>query len=221
MKSNILKQLKDKYADLGLSVETLDSVAEQLAVYTEKEEQVATVVAGAEGMLKSFQSYVDSRVGAFKSESKQRAEEIEQLKKQLSEIGNQHPPTSDKGGGDDVLKQLEDKLAVLTDSIDKLSGERTQERMVKEFADKIGDSVPTSFYTLMLNGRELKDTKQVEELVEVVKSGYEGYKQDMANLGFDLSKSPEVGKGGSEQGEEIARMIREGTEDFLKEKGNG
>ena len=59
MKENILKQLKTKYKDLGLSQSALNGVAELLSKTVKEESEIEAAVSGVEGLLKGMQSETD------------------------------------------------------------------------------------------------------------------------------------------------------------------
>lgn len=92
MKVKIFEALKTKYANLGFSKEVFEGVATQLSTFITEEDKIATAVEGAESMLKSFQSFADSRVNSFKTESDKYKTEAEQLKTRLAELEKKQEP---------------------------------------------------------------------------------------------------------------------------------
>ena len=59
MFEQILKELKTKYKDLGLSENVLKATAEFLGGAVKEESEIESAVAGVEGMLKVQQSIAD------------------------------------------------------------------------------------------------------------------------------------------------------------------
>lgn len=77
MKEKIFQQLKQKYSNLGLTEEVLQSVAESLsATGIVTDENLETVIAGQGTMLKSYQSSLDK----VRTEGANYKKELEELK---------------------------------------------------------------------------------------------------------------------------------------------
>ena len=78
MKEKIFQQLKQKYANLGLAEDVLQSVAESLnATGIVTDENLETVIAGQGVMLKSYQSSLDK----VRTEGANYKRELEDLKR--------------------------------------------------------------------------------------------------------------------------------------------
>lgn len=82
MKEKIFQQLKQKYSNLGLSDEILRSVANSLeASGLVTDENLETVIAGQESVLKSYQSSLDK----MRTENANYKKELEELKESVKQ----------------------------------------------------------------------------------------------------------------------------------------
>lgn len=137
MKEKIFQALKQKYSNLGLGDETLMSVAESLAATgIVTDDNLDTVVAGQESMLKSYQSTFDK----MRTESANYKKEIETLK---NKGGDNNEP--DKNEMPEwfktYIKEQEAKIEALTKEnetakADKAKAERSN--LIKSLATKAG-----------------------------------------------------------------------------------
>lgn len=118
MKEKILAALKQKYANLGLSDEVLVAVASANESYI-TDENLDSFVAGAEGMLKQYQSIAD-RARTERDTAKREADE---LKKKVAELEGKQTPDPDpnkpdiaaivKQAVEEATKPLQDKITTL------------------------------------------------------------------------------------------------------------
>lgn len=118
MKEKILAALKQKYANLGLSDEVLVAVASANESYI-TDESLDSFVAGAEGMLKQYQSIAD-RARTERDTAKREADE---LKKKVAELEGKKDPDPDpnkpdiaaivKQAVEEATKPLQDKITTL------------------------------------------------------------------------------------------------------------
>ena len=118
MKEKILAALKQKYANLGLSDEVLVAVASANESYI-TDENLDSFVAGAEGMLKQYQSIAD-RARTERDTAKREADE---LKKKVAELEGKKDPDPDpnkpdiaaivKQAVEEATKPLQDKITTL------------------------------------------------------------------------------------------------------------
>ncbi len=215
MKSKILLSLKNKYKNLGLSTETLEGVADQLAVFVKEEKDIETAVAGSEGMLKSFQRFVDSRVSTFKADADKGKTELKELKDKVAalEKGKGKDP---EPKGDELVNKLIEKFNSLDEKIDSLSNARKHESLSQQFQKLIGDKIPKSYYSLALEGKKFESEDDVQSFVASVEAKYEEHLQELTNSGFSQTKKPEQGEDVKDE-DEIASLIDKGTEELKKE----
>ena len=214
MKEKILSELKTKYKNMGLSDETYEGVANQLALSVKEETEIATAVSGAEGLLKSIQKYADSRVTSLKTET-------EVLKNKLKEIEEKGKPGDEASKGDDDTpawaKALIDSNSKLEQKLSKLEGEKTHESLNAKLLGTLSEKkIPESFYSPALFGRTFSSDEDVTKIAETISTSFEKYQQDLANAG---GVTPERGKGAPEgDSKEIAKMIESGTKDIVESK---
>ncbi len=215
MKDEILKELKTKNAHLGFSTEVLESVATLISTYVTEKDKIANAVSGAEPMLKSFQSFADSRVATFKNESakhKTLAKELAgKLEKTETEKGNQK--SGDKSEKSQEYTEIMNTLKAVTDKITTLEAEKISTSLRSQFVAEMKDlNIPESYYETALAGREFSDNEQLSGLVETVKSNYEKHNQYVSETVFNGVKPPETGadpKTEEEQLKELAKEILE------------
>lgn len=220
MKEKIFNALKTKYSSLGFNKEVLEGVATQLSTYVTEEDKIATAVEGAESMLKSFQSFADSRVNSFKSESKKNKTEAEKLRARLAELEKQEPNPNPQEG-DDVLKQIQKTMEEMQNTIQGFQSANTSQSMRDTFIGKMKElEVPEHFYKNALIGREFSEKTNIDEFAESVSKNYDEFKQNSANLGFSYTKPPENPAPPEKEGEELAKQIREGTKEIVEQKNN-
>jgi hypothetical protein len=106
MKNKIISALKTKYPNRGFSDKAFDGVAEFLSKTVTEETQIEDAVTGIDGLLKVFQGEADSIRTAKRTEAEKKVEELE---KQVKELGGAPAPKPNPTGGDD----LEAKIAAI------------------------------------------------------------------------------------------------------------
>ena len=90
MKKKIMDALQQKYKNLGLENEVFERVASSVETFI-TDETLDAFVAGAEGMLKSYQSMGDKHRAAL-AEAKKKQDEIQaQLDEALKKVTPEHP----------------------------------------------------------------------------------------------------------------------------------
>lgn len=217
MKTKIFEALKNKYSNLGFSKEVLEGVAAQLSTFVTEENKIATAVEGAETMLKSFQSFADSRVNAFKAEGDKHKTEAEELKARLAEIEKKPNPEPKPNDVPDYVKSLQETMTQMQKTINGFQVARTSQTLKESFISKMKEKeVPEHFYNATLLGREFDKPESVEELAEAVSKSYDEFKQKSTDLGFSYTKPPEGGGSPEEETEALAKQIRKGTEEIVK-----
>lgn len=210
MKEKILSELKTKYKHLGLSDETYEGVANQLALSVKEETEIATAVTGAEGLLKSIQKYADSRVTSIKTEADTLKKKLEELEK-----GSKKAEPEKKDGDDtpEWAKTLIKTNEELKADLSALKGEKVQEtlrgKLISALAEK---KIPEEFYSPAILGRTFSKDEDVNTIVEAVSTNYEKFQQTVANAGGVI---PESGSRKVESDtKEVAKMIDDGTKEI-------
>ena len=122
MKKKIMDALQQKYKNLGLENEVFERVASSVETFI-TDETLDAFVAGAEGMLKSYQSMGDKHRAAL-AEAKKKQDEIQaQLDEALKKV-NPEPPKEEEGHKPEDLKAI--LAAAVADAVkplqEKISG---------------------------------------------------------------------------------------------------
>lgn len=123
MKKKIMDALQQKYKNLGLENEVFERVASSVETFI-TDETLDAFVAGAEGMLKSYQSMGDKHRAAL-AEAKKKQDEIQaQLDEALKKVNKPEPPKKEE---DDKPEDLKDIIAAaVADAVkplqEKISG---------------------------------------------------------------------------------------------------
>ena len=123
MKKKIMDALQQKYKNLGLENEVFERVASSVETFI-TDETLDAFVAGAEGMLKSYQSMGDKHRAAL-AEAKKKQDEIQaQLDEALKKVYQPEPPKKEKDDKPEDLKAI--IAAAVADAVkplqEKISG---------------------------------------------------------------------------------------------------
>ena len=123
MKKKIMDALQQKYKNLGLENEVFERVASSVETFI-TDETLDAFVAGAEGMLKSYQSMGDKHRAAL-AEAKKKQDEIQaQLDEALKKVNKPEPPKKEEGDKPEDLKAI--IAAAVADAVkplqEKISG---------------------------------------------------------------------------------------------------
>ena len=118
MKKKIMDALQQKYKNLGLENEVFERVASSVETFI-TDETLDAFVAGAEGMLKSYQSMGDKHRAAL-AEAKKKQDEIQaQLDEALKKVNKPEPPKKEPedlkaiiaAAVADAVKPLQEKIS--------------------------------------------------------------------------------------------------------------
>ena len=211
-KEKILQLLKTKYNHLGLSGQVLEGVAANLSSYVTEESQVEPATAGAEAMLKLFQSYADNRVNTFKAESEKYKKEADDWKAKAEKSNEPTPALSDNQGNAEMNAIIE-KLNTLQNSFAEFQKGKTAESLKEHFVRLMKEkNIPESYYSHSLVGRDFADTSAVETLVNAVTEGFGKQEQELSARGFSYSKAPDTPDDPQKEEEAIANLIEQETE---------
>lgn len=211
-KEKILQLLKTKYNHLGLSGQVLEGVAANLSSYVTEESQVEPATAGAEAMLKLFQSYADNRVNTFKAESEKYKKEADDWKAKAEKSNEPTPALSDNQGNAEMNAIIE-KLNTLQNSFAEFQKGKTAESLKEHFVRLMKEkNIPESYYSHSLVGRDFADISAVETLANAVKEGFGKQEQELSARGFSYSKAPDTPDDPQKEEETIANLIEQETE---------
>ena len=211
-KEKILQLLKTKYNHLGLSSQVLEGVAANLSAYVTEESQAEPATAGAEAMLKLFQSYADNRVNTFRAESEKYKKEADDWKAK-AEKSNEPTPASPNNQGNAEMSAIIEKLNTLQSSFAEFQKGRAAESLKEQFVRLMKEkNIPESYYSPSLVGRDFADASAVETLVNAVTEGFGKQEQELSARGFSYSKAPDTPDDPQKEEEAIANLIEQETE---------
>lgn len=218
MKEKILIALKTKYTNLGLTAETLEGVASQLAMFVKEDAGVDAAVAGVEPMLKSIQSFADSRVANTKTEAERLKAEIAAAKLKLEEVEKPKPADKPTDEIPAYVKAMLDKIGTLEASITNFNAERQSQSLTEKLTGLLTEKkVPESYFKMATMGRQFKDETEVQAMADLVVKQYEAFKQDAANTGFSFTAPPENGTPPKSDSDDIAKLIYDGTKEIVEQ----
>lgn len=207
MKEKILSVLKTKYSNLGFSQKAFDGVASYLEKTVSDESQIETAASGVEPLLKVFQA-----------ESDRARTEYNALKGELETLKGKATSSSANGGEQD--KKIEPEKPTFDPEAfkaDLLKTFREEQTLAIQQAQQIAQrnavivskakefGIPEKFVTKL-------SIAQDANLDEYFKS----VKQDLIDAGFEFAEPPTQGSGISDNGNDIAKLINTGTEQFVK-----
>lgn len=207
MKEKILSVLKTKYSNLGFSPKAFDGVASYLEKTVSDESQIETAASGVEPLLKVFQA-----------ESDRARTEYNALKGELETLKGKATSSPANGGGQD--KKIEPEKPTFDPEAfkaDLLKTFREEQTLAIQQAQQIAQrnavivskakefGIPEKFVTKL-------SIAQDANLDEYFKS----VKQDLIDAGFEFAEPPTQGSGISDNGNDIAKLINTGTEQFVK-----
>lgn len=218
-KQSILALLKTKYANLGLSEETLSKMADMIVARLEAiegdatAEQVQTEVDGVEPFAKLMQSEADRARKTKAKEDKDKAnkgKDGDSTEKGKGEggadSGNDDPtPEPDSGAPDwfkAYAKQSNEQIKALTDQLSAIQAKETTGTRKQKF-EAILDGLPDAVKTSQLKdfGRiTFKDDEDFENWMTEKNTDLEGLKvaivaEDATKFGPSTPKSPGGGGG--------------------------
>ena len=123
MKDKIFQQLKQKYSNLGLTEEVLQSVAESLsATGIVTDENLETVIAGQGVMLKSYQSSLDK----VRTEGANYKKELEDLKRKGGGTNTNPKNTEEPDWFKKYREEQEEKIKALTTDQEAAKAEKAR-----------------------------------------------------------------------------------------------
>lgn len=209
MFEKILAALKTKYSKLGLSNETMEGMANQLAGFVKEETEIDAAVTGAEATLKAFQSFVDKRAAA----------EAERVKKEFEGKTPPAPGTPPAEGDMPAwAKTIIESNKDLKERLEGFSAERQSQSLTQKLNSILSEKkVPAEFSSAALVGRQFKDETEVQTLADAIATQFEAFKQKSADLGFSYTEPPEQGKTPKGDSNEIAQMIETGTKEIVEQ----
>jgi len=194
MFEKILKELKTKYANLGLSETILKAKAKQIEKAVKAEDEIENAVAGVEDDLAIFQSFAD--------QNRTLAKEIADLKKTkgTEEPKTDEPKTEDpkeKPAGDvpEWAKALIESNKTLTENLTKIQQKEAQQTTAQQLQAKFTElKIPQSFQKLIPMDKVFATPEEMEAFVNEQKANYDGLAQEFGNTALGQVPKPLFGE---------------------------
>lgn len=200
----VLKALKTKYKNLGLSEETLNTMAENLCSRLTDEStdtEIDAEVDGVENFLKSFQKEVDGRVTSAVKKAKEPAPK-----------STEENPNPEKKEQTDIEKAIAAALAPLMAEVNSLKSEKvgstrkqTLEAALEKIDPKLKAKVLKDFGRMSFDKDEDFDSYLEETVSDLGEFGSEA-----KNQGAGFIRKPARSAGGSDgkaTAEEISAVV--------------
>ena len=200
MFEQILKELKTKYKDLGLSENVLKATAEFLGGAVKEESEIESAVAGVGGMLKVQQSMADqNRTYKAKIEELEKSKTAEPTPKEPKEEPKPNDEMPDWAKSQKVEGFEKDKQ--------NLSNEQKLISKLKELG------VNENFYKLQIAGRTFQNDEEIETFANSVKDAEAGFLQQLNDTKLGDVNPPSFG-GKDIKAEEISPDVQA----YIKQK---
>lgn len=192
MKKKIVDALKQKYANLGLSDEVFEGVASSIETFV-TDENLDSFVAGAEGMLKQYQSIAD-RARTERDTAKREADE---LKKKVAELEGKKEPDPDpnkpdiaaivKQAVEEATKPLQDKITTLehNNSLEAAVNNAKASFFANEYVKKYKNEGEDA-WERAIEINEAQGGKMTAEELSAKALGY--FNKTVSRIGVDTSK---------------------------------
>ncbi len=214
MLEQILKELKTKYKNLGLSDTILKVVAEKLAITVKEENEIETAVAGVESELKNYQSFAD--------QNRTLQKEIADLKKgnenpPKKEDEPENPPAPPKESGDvpEWAKSFTESIKAISESVETLKSEKTNQSNAEKLVSKFKElGVNENFYNLQIQGKTFTNDEEIEAFANTVKEAEDAYLQATNNKRLADTTNPPFGK------QPVEGEVSADVQDYIKTKFN-
>lgn len=175
MKEQILKALREKYANLGLGEKVLNSTADFLAGVA-TQETIGTVVAGAETMLKAAQGEADS-IRTKKSELEKRLVELEARAKEVQpSIQTKEEPQIDP-----IVSKLQELIAPIMEKVNAIETKTVNKTYAEMAEQRLKDKMVKEFYSPFLAEKTFTSEADVESFTNQIESVYKVAQQAKAN----------------------------------------
>lgn len=196
MFDKILKELKTKYANLGLSETILKAKAKQIEKAVKTEEEIADAVAGVEDDLAIFQSFAD--------QNRTLAKEIADLKKEKGADPKPEPtdpkpedpkPTPTGNDVPEWAKALIESNKTLTENLSKIQQKEAQQTTVQQLQAKFTElKIPQSFQKLIPMDKVFTTPEEMEAFVTEQKANYDVIAQEFGNAALAGVPKPLFGE---------------------------
>ena len=210
MFEQILKGLKTKYKDLGLSENVLKATAEFLSGAVKEESEIESAVAGVEGILKVQQSIADQN-RTYKS----KIEELEKSKP--AEPAPKEPKKEEPEPSEEMpewAKKLMEGFTAVTQKVEGFEKDKQNLSNEQKLISKLKElGVNENFYKLQIAGRTFQNDEEIETFANSVKEAEAGFLQQLNDAKLGDVNPPSFG-GKNIKAEEISPDVQA----YIKQK---
>lgn len=210
MFEQILKELKTKYKDLGLSENVLKATAEFLGGAVKEESEIESAVAGVEGMLKVQQSIADQN-----RTYKAKIEELEKSK--TAEPAPKEPKKEEPKPSEEMpewAKKLMEGFTAVSQKVEGFEKDKQNLSNEQKLISKLNElGVNENFYKLQIAGRTFQNDEEIETFANSVKEAEAGFLQQLNDTKLGDVNPPSFG-GKNIKAEEISPDVQA----YIKQK---
>ena len=198
MFEQILKELKTKYANLGLSEAILKVKANQLAKTVKEESEIENAVIGVEDDLKIYQSISDvSRT------------KVTELEKVISELKNgktdeKQEDKKEESKSEDMpawAKAIIDANTKMTETLSGIQQKESNISNAQKLADKLKElNVSDNFSKFQVQGKTFANDEEIMSFATSLQEAETNYKQSLNDGKAETFANPIFGKVAKEGG---------------------
>ena len=211
MFEQILKELKTKYKDLGLSENVLKATAEFLSRAVKEESEIETAVAGVEEMLKVQQSIADQN-RTYKAK-------IEELEKRKTAEPTPKEPKEEPKPNEEMpewAKKLMEGFTAVTQKVEGFEKDKQNLSNEQKLISKLNAlGVNENFYKHQIAGRTFQNDEEIEIFANSVKDAEAGFLQQLNDTKLGDVNPPSFGGNNVKAGEvspDVQAYIKQKTQ---------
>ena len=211
MFEQILKELKTKYKDLGLSENVLKATAEFLGGAVKEESEIESAVAGVEGMLKVQQSIADQN-RTYKAK-------IEELEKRKTAEPTPKEPKEEPKPNEEMpewAKKLMEGFTAVSQKVEGFEKDKQNLSNEQKLISKLNElGVNENFYKLQIAGRTFQNDEEIETFANSVKDAEAGFLQQLNDTKLGDVNPPSFGGNNVKAGEvspDVQAYIKQKTQ---------
>lgn len=196
MFEKILKELKTKYANLGLSETILKAKAKQIEKAVKAEDEIENAVAGVEDDLAIFQSFADqNRTLAKKIEDLEKGKTTDPKPADPADPKPADPKPAPTGDVPEWAKALIESNKTLTENLTKIQQKEAQQTTAQQLQAKFTElKIPQSFQKLIPMDKVFTTPEEMEAFVNEQKANYDGLAQEFGNTALGQVPKPLFGE---------------------------
>lgn len=193
LKEKIIASLKQRYANVGLSDKTIETIAEMLGSTVADEAQIETAVAGVENIVKAFQSESDSRVTSAVAKAKAEKTTTTEPKKPAEQKQETTTPQADDASA--LSKAINEALAPLLKEVQSLKSEKLIDTRKAQLEAKTKEMPESYRNTILKNfGRMNFETDEAfAEYLAETETDFKAFEADLTKQG--VTNFPAPGRG--------------------------